>query len=384
MSTLGLKTKYLSLNQRVDAPLFFGPRLKIVNELVGNIILTIDTSRVVKKVILGPYGVGKTQLIRYAMSKIKDVAYSVYVETPPCHKRTRFVDLYGVIMRNIGRQYILDILKKTNDVSIDKLQSISDYLGLPERDLGYVIRENLDKNDVVLWRYLTGEKLKAGEVKILKVANNQLYEDDCVWILNALGIIIKNFENKQLILFIDEVENLAVISGDSRMMLTEAIRGLVNEDSNVGIIFVMSARSFSGIPIPLVDEPVMRRIGRQNFVPFDEYSDEDLESLLNDILKFRRIDQNNQDKIAIIKTAETLTNETYPLTKEAITSVIETVKLLRNEGLIDSIRPKEALSIIDDSIAYAIQKDLTYISSDVITPITERYVKSLSSTVIPQ
>ena len=386
MATLGLNAGYISLNPRRDPSLFLGPRKESINEIIDQMIITIDTSRVLKKVILGPFGIGKTQFIKYAMNKLKDVAFPIYVETPPCHRRTRFIDIHSVIMRRIGRKFILDHLKKTIDLANDKGITIYELLQIEERDIGYTIENNIGINDIMLWRYISGIKILAADVRILEVLTNQIYEDDSVWILNTIASIVNIFYDKQLVIFMDELENTANIFGDSRVMFTEAIRGLVDESSYVGMVFVVSARSIEGIPIALTDEPVRRRIGISNYEPFKEYNKEELDGLIRELILYRRNKEVNIKDILKNLSKEEYKNtstDIYPFTNKAIDKIIEVVYKLRKEGLIDGIRPREALSIMDDSVAYALQNKLHLINEENVKIVSERYLKDIEKVVIP-
>jgi len=386
MATLGLNAGYISLNPRRDPSLFLGPRKESINEIIDQMIITIDTSRVLKKVILGPFGIGKTQFIKYAMNKLKDVAFPIYVETPPCHRRTRFIDIHSVIMRRIGRKFILDHLKKTIDLANDKGITIYELLQIEERDIGYTIENNIGINDIMLWRYISGIKILAADVRILEVLTNQIYEDDSVWILNTIASIVNIFYDKQLVIFMDELENTANIFGDSRVMFTEAIRGLVDESSYVGMVFVVSARSIEGIPIALTDEPVRRRIGISNYEPFKEYNKEELDGLIRELILYRRNKEVNIKDILKNLSEEEYKNtstDIYPFTNKAIDKIIEVVYKLRKEGLIDGIRPREALSIMDDSVAYALQNKLHLINEENVKIVSERYLKDIEKVVIP-
>jgi len=349
-------------------------------------LITMETDRILKAVVLGPFGIGKTQFIKYAMKKIDEIAYPIYVETPPCHRRTRFIDIHSVIMRRIGRKFILDHLKKIVEVANDRSISIFELLNIEERDIGYAIVDNLYLYELLLWRYLSGIKMLAADVRKLEVFNNQIYEDDSVWILNTIASMINYFYDKKLVIFMDELENTANIFGDSRVMFTEAIRGLVDESSYVGMVFVVSARSLEGIPIALTDEPVKRRIGISNYLSFKEYEKEELDGLIREIIAYRRNSEININEMIDTLSEEDIqktSTDIYPFTNKSIDKIIETVYILRREGLIDGIRPKEALSIMDDAVAYAIHNELNMIDEDDIEIVAEKYMKDIDDVVIP-
>jgi len=198
--------------------------------------------------------------------------------------------------------------------------------------------------------------------------------------------MINYFYDKKLVIFMDELENTANIFGDSRVMFTEAIRGLVDESSYVGMVFVVSARSLEGIPIALTDEPVKRRIGISNYLSFKEYEKEELDGLIREIIAYRRNSEININEMIDTLSEEDIqktSTDIYPFTNKSIDKIIETVYILRREGLIDGIRPKEALSIMDDAVAYAIHNELNMIDEDDIEIVAEKYMKDIDDVVIP-
>jgi hypothetical protein len=53
-------------------------------------------------------------------------------------------------------------------------------------------------------------------------------EDDAVGLFGAISRLVKKYENRELTLFIDEMENPKPLVGDSLVMFCEAIGGLVD------------------------------------------------------------------------------------------------------------------------------------------------------------
>jgi hypothetical protein len=110
------------------------------------------------------------------------------------------------------------------------------------------------------------------------------------------------------------------------------------------------------MPLPLTDESVQRRIGFPNYRLFPEYTPEDLLALLREIITFRRDDKAEVTKMvkkAQSTTKESVSEESFPFTQQALEMAVNTVFELRQLGRTDSARPKEALDILDSALSLA-------------------------------
>ena len=109
MENIALKES-LAIDPQKDGSVFLGPKKEPVNRIIEDIRQTVNSGRLPKKVVMGVFGIGKTQFIHYTMNKLEDVIYPVYVEVPPTHRRSRFTDVYNVVLRRFGKDQVLDLL----------------------------------------------------------------------------------------------------------------------------------------------------------------------------------------------------------------------------------------------------------------------------------
>ena len=361
----GLEKDYLTPNPREEAIAFVGPRLAIADSFVEHVSRIIRTGRVPKAVLWGAFGTGKTHFSYYVGMRLDDIAKVIYVECPPCHRRTKFSELHAAIMRKIGRTYTLGLIEQIIRDANRTGKPLAEALGL-DQDMAAVIRGGFGSDRTVLWRYLSGQKLGSRDVRLIDAINPQIREDDAVAIVNSIARLVRVFEKKQLLILIDEFENTHALLGDSLMMFIGAIRGLVDESSDVGVAFIASVRSMDEMPYIIVEDPVRRRIGLTNFIYYKEYVREELEQLIYQLLEFRReegfeLDQGLKGTIGNI--SETFNRKTYPFTQEAISLAIGKVFELRELGKIPSIRPKEALDLLDYALALGAQNEVPILTS---------------------
>jgi len=371
----GLKKDYLTPNPREEPTAFVGPRRADADSFVEHMSRIIKSGRVPKAVLWGAFGTGKTHFAHYVGVKLDDIARVTYVECPPCHRRTKFTELHAAIMRKIGREYALGLIEQAIREANRTGKPLTEALGL-DQDMAAVVRGGFASDRIMLWRYLSGEKLGSREVRLIGAISPQLREDDAVAIISSIAKLVRVFEKKQLLILIDEFENTHALLGDSLMMFIGAVRGLVDEGSDVGVVFIVSARSTDEMPYIIVEDPVRRRIGLTNFIYYEEYTHEELEQLVYQLLEFRREEGFKLDQVLkgiVAEVSETSNAKTYPFTKEAIALAIDKVFELRESGKIPSIRPKEALDLLDYALALGLQNRVPTLTSKFVEDALAKY-----------
>ena len=374
-ATYALNRGYLTPNPREEADAFVGPRRKWAVEFVAHVKRIIQSGRTPKAVIYGALGIGKTHFMTLVAYELRDVAKIVYVETPPLHRRSKLTDLHNIIMRRIGRDYSLGLLEQAIKQSNKQSKPLHETLGV-DPDLATIFRNGLTSDKSVLWRYMSGEKLSAGEVRQIDAVSQQIREDDAVLITNMIARIVRAIEKKQLIVFIDEFENTTSLMGDSLVAFREGVRGLVDESNEAGIVISNTAREMDDMPYPITDESVQRRIGFSNYRLFPEYTQDDLKELIYEIIALRRDrgeDVRKLVELARKTTKESVTERSFPFTENAIQIAVNTVAELRQLGRIDSTRPKEALDLMDNSIALATDASAPLIDSGFIETAKSKF-----------
>lgn len=377
----GLEKDYFALNPKTEFKAYFVKEKKEeVDRLVQDIKRTIAVGRYPKLVVYGALGLGKTHFLFHLKYRLQNVARCIYVETPPSHRRTRFTDLHGVIMREIGRSYVMDILEravakaKAAKVSLSRFTKIGG-------DICDVIQSAIEQEKYyVLWRYLSGEKLRSAEARDIEAVRSQLSEDEAVTVLNTLAYLLKNTEEdkRPMLLLVDEIENTRLIGGDSATLFVEANRSLTDESSNVGIIFAATVRAVAELPRTITEKSVASRIGYTNFIQFKDYSEETLREFITDVINYRR--QKAADIGALLKEAQRNTSEQlneafYPFTEEAIAEIVSTVSQLYRKGKTDAMGPRETLHIMDACLREA--SDRPAITSEIVIDVRDELAAKL-------
>jgi Cdc6-like AAA superfamily ATPase len=369
----GLTLPYFSTSPKTDRQVFFA-RNEEFRRFFEDMTGTIESGRTPRYVVFGLYGIGKTHFLyhlQYEISRTK-VADAVYVETPSCHKRTSFVDFYRAIVTTLGKDLVIQNLADglANRKKID--------LGLSE-DLAVIVENALKKKQGFLLRkWLNGEKLKASEAELLEAVYTQLTDQDAVTILNALAIIHEHANGRPLIILVDEFENTLHIAGDARVSFTEAMRSLVDDTSRMGVVFALTSRGLAEMPDSLYRDTVRRRIGLTNFIAFKPYDENELERFIHEAIGYRRDPKfNMRNALATLESGETSSPETYPFTIEAVKEIVASVILFAEQDKIETIRPKEALEIMDKALRVTSSEKSTLIGKDIILQVRNEVVEAL-------
>ncbi len=368
----GLRYEYFTINPKKEFQVFFAREeefARFYRDLVG----MLDSRRVPRYVVFGLFGVGKTHFLLHLGHEIADRADAVYVETPSSHRRTSFVEFYRSIISALGRNTILSLLEE----GMRNPEAAKEF-GLSE-DLAYVINNAVkEKKFYILWKFLSGEKLKPAEAEALQAVRPGLSAEEAVTLLNTVAIIHERTKGKPLLLLVDEFENTMNIGGDARTAFTEAMRSLVDEGSRVGVVFALTSRALAEMPSAIYDEPVRRRIGITNYIPFQEYKEDELEKFMHQTISYRRESEFDiKGALANLKTSETIEFDTYPFSREALREIVNSVVLFREQGKVEALRPKEALEMMDKGLRVAIATKLPFIGRETILAVREEVVEAL-------
>lgn len=367
-----MKEEYFVINPKKEYQVFFA-RQEEFNKFYQDLVGTLNSGRVPRYVVFGLFGVGKTHFLLHLRYKLTDRADTIYVATPSSHRRTSFVEFYRAIISALGRTTVIELLTE----GIKRPAKVSE-LGLSE-DLAYVIGNAVrEKKSFILWKFLSGEKLKAAEAEMIEAVRPELSAEDAVALLNALATLHEKKSRKPLLLLVDEFETTMNIGGDARTSFAAAMRSLVDESSRVGVVFALTARALAEMPTAISDEPVRRRIGITNYVQFQEYKEDELEKFMREVIDYRR-DSSFDIKKALtsLQTNENVDVETYPFSKEALREIANSVVIFREQGRIEAVRPKEAMEMMDKALRVGIATKLPFIGKDTIAAVRDEVVEAL-------
>lgn len=350
---------------------FFGKE-DMADRLVDEIKRKLSLQRSVKAVIFGDLGVGKTQLLNFISFRLGGVVHPIYVKCPAFHRRTTFVSgLYSILVSEFGLDRLVSMIGRSfGGLSGEPLD-----LQLKSRELERVIREGLMRNPKILRKYLGGGKLTSSEADSLGIIQQQLSEDWAVAILDVAAEMIEKTEKKKLLLLIDEFENTNALRGDSMTMFTEAIREMCEESSRINVVFAATVRSIEENRI-LSNASILSRIGHLNYYEIGEYSEEELRTLIEKVVGYKRLANFNVKRaISDISpsVSERVDERFFPFTLEAVDEIIECLKLMKDDGIIPALRPRETLELMDRALSAALEEGRPVIDTEAVKAAVKRW-----------
>ncbi len=369
----GLEKNSFLLDPKTNCDVFL-VRTSKADQYVEMVKGKIAIGRYPHFVLYGLLGIGKTHLLRYLQNKLGE-AECLYIETPPLHRRSSFVEIYREVMSSYGRERMKELLNlalsKSNlgvHAFAEKPQGSMDVEKVLGRDLARTIQYGIGRWDI-LWRFIRGEKLSRTEVKDIEAWTSQIEVPDQVRFLQSFFSLHGAIHKKPVMLFVDEFENTRTLVGDSLSEFTEAFRDIVSEGSPIGTVFALTGRTIEEGPQILKNETVKRRISATNFYSFDEYAIDEVKEFVYQVIQYRRI-KSFDVKSAISKLTgkgiERVTERSYPFSEEAIELIIQKIKLLKEQAQIDAFRPKEAMELMDNAMSHAILSKSEYLNSNLV------------------
>lgn len=216
------------------------------------------------------------------------------------------------------------------------------------------------------WRWLTGQKLPAGDLQSLKVTRNlvDVGVGDMVASLQALGNLARSV-GACLIFFIDEMEELINIrQGDAAQSWHQYTRKLSdNSNSSVGFVIGFKAVTVDEAPKMIVQEDILSRISRQNLIELETLSaPANVKTFVEEMLK-HLIEQPKAEKL-IQKEKLPSTIKTYPFTATAF-------DLLCDYACQDAIKstPRNIIRTINECAIAAWDSQKKVIHDDIVNEI---------------
>ena len=382
MADYGFKEGYIKPDPQRKPMSFSGPRRVPANRIVDEIKTLLETGRPCKMVIFGLYGIGKTHLVLYVKELLSDSALVKYVEMPTCHRRSHFRDLAQIMMKAVGKPNFMNYLRKCF-VECKSVQEKMQELLEIDPELAEIIVKGLEEDENLLWRYLVGEKISSASMITLSAVRPQIDDLEASKVISLTSKLFNTYSGKKLIFIIDEFEKTSALAGDSMTAYVDAVRHLVDTSNHTGLIFVATADSREELRV-LTKDPVQRRIGLNNFKQFLPYKDEELQDIVKDVMKIERKPKFPvKEKTNKIKTAEGMSEHTYPFTEKALEEITERIHMIseNDHELIPAVRPAEVLQLTDMCISIS-QKDHDFIDKEIVKKISKRFIEGVSTSTI--
>lgn len=291
-----------------------------------------------KKLYWGVIGGGKTHTLYKILEELRArlAIEVVFVECPVTKKSLNFSELYRKVLDAMGMDLVV------NDLLRGVVSSVVQSVGILEpgkaekelnKVLGYedlsrasytILTAGSEFNPLTMWRWLKAEEISASERESLRVSADLKTDPEVLAdVLILIGRFMQERKNKTLVLVFDELDRIHDASVDAKETFKAAFTKLTEpSQSFVSVFLCASAESAANVP-ELISEAVEDRL-KGDISEIPTMTSNDFIPFVTDVVRYIRdpeADVGRLVKAAGKETNETLDDELYPFTHEAIEAI---------------------------------------------------------------
>lgn len=333
----------------------------------------VSTGETAKMLLWGDWGVGKTHILRHLEYWLSTRSADfpsrvVFVEIGDIAKSSRFGVVHKDLLDGIGLDTTIrlafEYLRRGRDLITDL-----EALGIPA-----AIRQAFQKFFVAMpgqappdiavsaWNYLRG--LDIGRVGTSLGLQSQIQDSkEYYYVLMALGYLVREVENRQLLFLVDEASKLEAVSD-----VLEVERHWVNvnkmifdqENKYFGFVYTVSGKA-DELPGALFEPQIQNRLGKRVY---------ELKTLgPDDVSQFlASLRDSFVDRAALegepgqaTRSAQGFSWDVYPFTRRALDRFVDF--FLRAQ---ENSKPRDIVQRLDDAAFYALKGDSRLITEGVL------------------
>jgi hypothetical protein len=385
----------LRLEPETHSQFLFGDRdRKIRDELLEGIEEGHLGGEGHKAVRYGDYGRGKTQQSQnliYEIDHRELPVKPVYVKCTEYKKNEPFSTLFTQMITSLGTQEVNALATEfQRRVSAQEVQPLEDIIASEEI---LEVFKRLSHPTLEYVRYAM--KWLGGDSSLTKPERNQLMTGlgnpvsvsrDFSEVMRGFAHMYQSVEDRMLIFFIDEAERLNLITHPDTFWSWTACWRELTDIVAVGFIFLVGAKTRDDLPLLLINDEILTRIGSTNYKDILNPGRDELKAWVLEFLQtlFRKGDVPAplQNAVAVTVGQETVDDTeipeelwqlvgedqealiAYPFTPEALEAFI--TQCLTEEY---ANKPREVLKRMRKAAAKAVMQGKRQIDEDIVEEI---------------
>lgn len=340
-----------------EFPQIFGANHEGFERINWQLNKITKNNRPIHVVLVGPYGSGKTHLLRYLSSKINEQIEGGLGAYVP-HPGPDFISIYRRFIESLRYDRILDLSKSADERKLKKTIIYHDFVTA-------LVNLRDEKNTLIAWRWLTGNTLTLEERRTLNVATSIERTEDALNAFSALLNFLRNVGFKLICMIIDEFEEINALVPLQKRRLFNDLRHLIDLNvSNFSLIIACTPHGWEAI---YEENAALVRRFSSNIVFIEPLDNTATSKLVSEYLRDFRINNLEfQNYFKKLKGNKKFI-ELYPFTENAI----EELRVLSkgNAG--------EILKYCSITIEQGVKKKINVVNADTLhSLIAEYYGKS--------
>ena len=325
-----------------EQPKIFGVNKVALNRIIWQLNKVVRTNRPIHIVLVGPYGSGKTHLLRYLTSEInKRIKAGLGAYVP--HPGPVFTSIYRRFVESIGYNRLRNLSKIADEKLLKQKIIYHDFVTA-------LVGLNNTEKTLEAWRWLTANRLTRDERKDLHVATSIENDEDALSAFSALIRFLRNVGFGLICMLIDEFEEINSLMQIHKRRLFNDLRHLI--DLNVSNFSLIIACTPHGWETIYEENAALVRRFSSNVVFLNPLNEEIAHELISVYLERSRIRPKMFRDFLRRNRYKKSARKTYPFTEDAVKEICllskgNTGETLKYSGIALDVGISKRHSLID-------------------------------------
>jgi DNA polymerase III delta prime subunit len=291
-----------------EYPRIFVANQRALQRIIWQLNKVAKTNRPIHVVLVGPYGSGKTHLLRYLASEINQHIKGGLGAYVP-HPGPDFISIYRRFIESLSYDKLRTLSKAAEERKLKETIIYHDFVTA-------LVNLNDPNKTLEAWRWLTANSLTLEERRALRVATSIEREEEALNAFSALLKFLRSVGFRLICMLIDEFEEINSLMQIQKRRLFNDLRHLI--DLNVSNFSLMVACTPHGWETVYEENAALVRRFSSNVVFLDPLDDQTAFELISNYLSQFRTNIKAFQQFTHKNGLCDDSSKIYPFTKDAI------------------------------------------------------------------